>query len=96
MEPALAPGDWLLVWRGLGRTRPARIRPGQIVIARNPEQPQMFLVKRAAWHETGGWWLDSDNRRAGAVDSARFGLVPGDLIVGRVLGRYFPLRRRRE
>jgi hypothetical protein len=70
-----------------------RVRPGQVVIARNPEQPEMLLVKRAARQETGGWWLDSDNQRAGAVDSARFGLVPGDLIEGRVLCRYFPVRR---
>lgn len=53
----------------------------------------MLLVKRAAWREAGGWWLDSDNPRAGAADSARFGLVPPELIVGRVLGRYFPYRR---
>ena len=96
MEPALVPGDWLLVWRGLRRGGTVRVRPGQLVVARNPEQPQMLLVKRAAWQETGGWWLDSDNPRAGAVDSARFGLVPGELIEGRVLGRYFPLRRGRQ
>ncbi len=88
MEPALLPGDWLLVWRGLRPGRPVRIKPGQVVIARNPQQPQMLLVKRAAWPETGGWWLDSDNRLAGAVDSARFGPVPVELIEGRVLGRY--------
>ena len=29
MEPALRPGDWLLVWRGLRSGRPPRIRPGQ-------------------------------------------------------------------
>jgi len=94
MEPALRPGDWLLVWRG-ARMRPVRIRPGQLVVARNPQQQDMLLVKRAAWLEDGGWWLDSDNPRAGAVDSARFGVVPVELIEGRVLGRYFPLRRRR-
>ena len=33
MEPALRPGDWLLV----RRTR--RIRPGQIVLARHPARP---------------------------------------------------------
>jgi nickel-type superoxide dismutase maturation protease len=93
MEPTLRPGDWLLVWRGARVQRPVRIRPGQLVVARNPEQPEMLLIKRAAWLEDGGWWLDSDNKRAGAVDSARFGVVPGDLIEGRVLGRYFPIRR---
>lgn len=98
MEPALRPGDWLLVWRGTGRAAnrrgSLRIKPGQLVVARNPEQPDMLLVKRAARAEPEGWWLDSDNPGAGAVDSARFGLVSPGLIEGRVLGRYFPIRRR--
>lgn len=100
MEPALRPGDWLLVWRGLVRFGPAarsdrvRIRPGQVVIARNPVRPDTLLVKRAAWREPGGWWLDSDNKVPEARDSAHFGLVPPALIEGRVLGRYWPLRRR--
>ena len=38
----------------------------------------------------GGWWLVSDNPSAGAVDSNRFGPVREDLIVGRVLARYWP------
>jgi nickel-type superoxide dismutase maturation protease len=82
MEPALHPGDWLFV----RRTR--RIRPGQIVLARHPGRPELLLVKRAARRVDGGWWLESDNPGAGAVDSRRFGAVPGDLIEGRVLGRY--------
>ena len=83
MEPALLPGDWLLALR----TR--RIRPGQIVLARHPQRPDLLLVKRAAGRVDGGWWLASDNPAAGAVDSARFGAVPGDLIEGRVLARYW-------
>jgi hypothetical protein len=43
----------------------------------------------------GGWWLASDNPIAGAVDSARFGPVPAELIVAVVLVRYWPVRRRR-
>ena len=89
MEPALRPGDWLLV----RRTR--RIRPGQIVVARHPGRPDMLLVKRASRLVKGdgevgvGWWLESDNPDAGAVDSRRFGPVPGPLIEGRVLVRYW-------
>ena len=41
-----------------------------------------------------GWWLASDNPVAGAVDSARFGPVPAENIVARVLVRYWPIRRR--
>ena len=82
MEPALRPGDWLLV----RRTR--RIRPGQVVVARQPDQRDMLIVKRAARRVDGGWWLESDNPDAGAVDSRRFGAVPAPLIEGRVLARY--------
>ena len=82
MEPALRPGDWLLV----RRTR--RIRPGQVVLARHPERPEMLIVKRAARRDGGGWWLESDNPEAGAVDSKAFGAVPPSLIEGRVLLRY--------
>ena len=83
MEPALRPGDWLLVWRGNGA-----IRPGRIVVARHPETPDLLLVKRVGWGEADGWWLTSDNPEAGAVDSARLGPVPAALIEGRVLLRY--------
>jgi nickel-type superoxide dismutase maturation protease len=83
MEPALRPGDWLLV----RRTR--RIRPGQIVLARHPGRPGMLIVKRAARRLDHGWWLTSDNPGAGAVDSRRFGAVPEPLIEGRVLARYW-------
>jgi nickel-type superoxide dismutase maturation protease len=94
MAPALRPGDWLLAWR----TR--RVRPGQVVLAWHPGRPGFLLVKRVAWWEkgngpgAGGWWLASDNPIAGAVDSARFGPVPRELIVARVLFRYWPIRRR--
>src|SRR5205085_5791861 len=83
MEPALRPGDWLLV----RRTR--RIRPGQIVLARHPGRPGMLIVKRAARRLEDGWWLTSDNPGAGAVDSRRFGPVPEPLIEGSVLARYW-------
>jgi phage repressor protein C with HTH and peptisase S24 domain len=106
MEPTLRPGDWLLVWRGLGPVRPGsagpadmgtgnpgsggrpRIEPGQLVIARHPDRPDLLLVKRAARRVPGGWWLESDNPAAHAVDSRSFGAVRPELIEGRVLLRY--------
>jgi nickel-type superoxide dismutase maturation protease len=87
MLPALRPGDWLLA----RRTR--RIRPGQVVLAWHPSRPGILLVKRVARRVEGGWWLQSDNPAVGAVDSGRFGPVPEEKIVGRVLVRYWPLRR---
>jgi nickel-type superoxide dismutase maturation protease len=94
MEPALRPGDWLLAWRGMRTQRPLRVRPGQIVIARHPGEPGMMLVKRAARQLPEGWWLESDNPGADAVDSRSFGPVPSDLIRARVLLRYWPRRSR--
>jgi hypothetical protein len=47
----------------------------------------MLIVKRAARRVPGGWWLESDNPGAGAVDSRRFGPVP--VVEGRVLFRYW-------
>jgi hypothetical protein len=94
MEPGLRDGDWLLA------VRTRRIRPGRVVLAWHPKRPDFLLVKRAVWHAkghagaAGGWWLASDNLSAGAVDSARFGLVPDEKIVAAVLFRYWPVRRR--
>jgi nickel-type superoxide dismutase maturation protease len=93
MEPTLLPGDWLLVRRSVQAGRPIRIHPGQLVVTRHPERPAMLLVKRAARWERGGWWLVSDSNSAGAVDSRRFGPAAPDLVEGRVLWRYRPLRR---
>lgn len=81
MEPALMPGDWLIVLRA------RHAKPGRIVIAKNPERPDMLLVKRASRRlPDGRYWLESDNPAAGAVDSRRFGPVP--VLEGRVLLRY--------
>src|SRR6202451_379865 len=84
MIPALQPGDWLLA------RPPRRIRPARIVLARPPPQPDMLIVKRAARRVAGGWWLESDNPGAGAVDSRRFGPVPA--AEGRVPFRSWPPR----
>ena len=88
MEPALHPGDWLVVRRTIAPGRSLRVRPGQVVVARHPERPDLLIVKRAARRERGGWWLASDNPALGAVDSRAFGVVPSSLIEGRVLWRY--------
>jgi len=88
MEPALQPGDWLVVSRTIRPGRAPRVRPGQVVVARHPERPDLLIVKRAARREPGGWWLASDNPAAGAVDSRAFGVVPPSLIEGRLLLLY--------
>ena len=88
MEPALHPGDRLLAWCGPHEDRGPRVRTGQIVIARHPGDASVLLVKRAARLLPDGWWLESDNPGAGAVDSRSFGPVPLGLIRARVLLRY--------
>ena len=82
MEPALRPGDWLLV------RRTSRARPGRLVVARHPARPTLLLVKRALRRDAGGWFLQSDNMNGSAADSRTFGLVPPELIEGVVLFRY--------
>ncbi|MBB2915551.1 nickel-type superoxide dismutase maturation protease [Streptosporangium becharense] len=85
MLPALRPGDLLWVRRG------APVRPGDLVVARLPSDPSVLIVKRAAWREGGGWWVESDNQRAsGRRDSWDFGALPASSIVGRVVLRYWP------
>lgn len=88
MEPALHPGDWLLIRRAVRPGGAVRLRPGQLVVAHHPGRPGMLVVKRLARREAGGWWLSSDNPAAGAVDSRAFGPVPDRLVEGRVLMRY--------
>jgi len=89
MLPALRPGDWLLA------VRTRRVRPGQVVLAWHPARTDFLLVKRAVRRVDGGWWLESDFPDApGAADSNRFGPVPEEKIIGRVLVRYWPRGRR--
>ncbi|MFC4588148.1 nickel-type superoxide dismutase maturation protease [Sphaerisporangium corydalis] len=88
MLPVLRPGDRLVVRRG------AAVRPGHLVVARLPGEPDRMIVKRVAWRDGDGWWLESENQRAsGRKDSWDFGALPPSLLVGRVVLRYWPLRR---
>jgi nickel-type superoxide dismutase maturation protease len=80
MVPAYYAGDRLLVRYG------ARVRAGDVVLARDPRVPERILVKRAARRESGGWWLLADNPYAPG-DSRQFGAVPDELVLGRVLLR---------
>ncbi|WP_424536098.1 S24 family peptidase [Sphaerisporangium sp. NBC_01403] len=87
MLPVLRPGDWLVVRRG------AAVRPRDLVLARLPGDPATMIVKRAAWRDGDGWWLESENQRApGRKDSWDFGAVPPSLVLGRVVLRYWPVR----
>jgi signal peptidase I len=70
MVPTLRDGDVLLVRHG------ARIRPGDVVLARFRTMPERYVVKRAVRFEQGGWHLGSDNDQAGtAADSRTHGIA---------------------
>jgi hypothetical protein len=78
MEPTLHDGDRLLVRWGRSRAR-----PGAVAVVRLPERP--LSIKRLAFRETGGWWVERDNPAVG-VDSWQVGAVPDqDLIAVAVL-----------
>lgn len=83
MVPTLRHGDRLLVHYG------ARIRPGCVIVLRHPFQQDLFVVKRAAERRGDGWWVLGDNRYAGG-DSTDYGVVPDELVLGRVRLRYRP------
>jgi nickel-type superoxide dismutase maturation protease len=85
MLPTLRARDWLVVRWG------ARPRPGDVVVARRPDRPQLIIVKRAVRRTPAGWLLAGDNAVA-SDDSRVFGPVDDALVLGRVLFRYWPLR----
>lgn len=87
MLPALHPGDYLVV------RRRARVRVGDVVVARHPARPTLLTIKRTVRREQAGWWIEGDNSDA-SDDSRTFGPVGDGLIVGRVVLRYWPPRGR--
>ena len=85
MLPALRPGDCLLVRPG------ARIRAGDVVVARFPARPDLLVVKRAVRPVGELWWLEGDNTAA-TDDSRAYGPAQ---VLSRVVLRYWPLPPRR-
>lgn len=86
MVPTLYPGDVLLVWRG------ARIRPGDVVLARFADLGDTLVLKRAVRPADGppgtSWIVAGDNAAAGG-DSRTHGTA-------QVLGRAVLVRRGRR
>ncbi len=81
MLPTLRPGDCLLVRPG------ARVRAGDVVVARFPSRPGLLVVKRAVRQVGELWWVEGDNQQV-ADDSRRFGTA--EVLAGVVL-RWWPL-----
>jgi phage repressor protein C with HTH and peptisase S24 domain len=85
MEPTLYDGDHLVVVYG------GRPRPGRLAVVRLPGAP--LSVKRLAFLDGPGWWVERDNPAEG-VDSWQVGAVPDTDVVATVLFRSWPPRRR--
>lgn len=82
MEPALHPGDYVLVNRRAYRRREPQ--PGDIIVLQNPEAPRQFLVKRVmSGDPKAGFFVLGDNA-AQSRDSRQFGAVPKHFIIGKV------------
>ncbi len=82
MEPALRPGDYVIVDRRAYRK--AEPQEGDVVVLQNPEAPRQFLVKRVmSGDRQAGYFVLGDND-AHSRDSRAFGMVPLHLIVGKV------------
>jgi nickel-type superoxide dismutase maturation protease len=82
MQPALRHGDRVLVATWL------RPRVGDIVVLRDPEAHNTFLLKRVAQFTSDGRAVVRGDNAYVSRDSRHFGPVPKTLIVGRVVYRY--------
>jgi nickel-type superoxide dismutase maturation protease len=88
MEPTLHDGDRLLVRWGRRRAR-----AGAVAIVRLPDRPDAterpLSIKRLAFREPDGWWVERDNPAVG-VDSWQIGAVPDADLIGVALLRLAP------
>lgn len=86
MEPHLRDGDRLLVRWDRWAVRAAR--PGAVAVVRLPGG-RPLSVKRLAFREPGGWWVERDNPAEG-VDSWQVGAVPDADVLAIALFRIWP------
>lgn len=85
MQPLLQPGDEVLINPyAYRRTAP---QPGDLVVARHPQQPTLRLIKQVVYIEPEGYFLKGLNAAA-STDSRSFGLVPPCNILGQVICRF--------
>lgn len=82
MRPVLEPGDYVLVNRWAYKFRPPA--KGDLVVVRDPEAPQRFLVKRISdAPDAGRIHIAGDNANR-SRDSRTFGPIALREIVGKV------------
>lgn len=85
MEPTLREGDRLLVGAA------SRARAGRLAVVTLPgDRP--VAVKRLAFRQDGGWWVERDNPAEG-VDSWLVGAIADECVLGVVVARIWPAPR---
>jgi type IV secretory pathway protease TraF len=70
------------------------VRPGDVIVLRDPQYRSQFLAKRVAQRLAGGELVVAGDNPNVSRDSREFGPVPPALVVGRVVWRYLPGNRR--
>ncbi len=88
MVPTLRQGDRMVALAGLPG------RPGDIVAVRDPRSTSQVLVKRVAAVGADRTLDLRGDQPSASTDSRTFGPVSPDLVVGRVVWRYWPPARR--
>jgi nickel-type superoxide dismutase maturation protease len=88
MAPRL-PSGALVVARAIdGR---ARLRVGDVVVARRPDRPELEIIKRITAIDAAGAIVLLGDNPAASTDSRHFGPVTRAHILARVRWRYWPL-----
>jgi len=82
MRPALEPGDYVLVNRWAYKFRPPA--KGDLVVVRDPETPQRFLVKRVSAVPDAMQIRVAGDNADRSRDSRAFGPIATREIVGKV------------
>ncbi len=85
MSPAYSPGDRLLINRLAYVARTPR--PGDVVVLRDPEDPERLLLKRVERADGKQVIVVGDNLDA-SRDSRRFGPVRRGDVLGKIIARY--------
>ncbi len=85
MAPSVSPGERVVVSRASYWFRPPRA--GDIVVLRDPREPERLLIKRIDTTHGNSVEVAGDHADA-STDSRAFGPVPANLILGKVWFRY--------
>ena len=83
MQPALQPGDRVLVKR---LNSNSTLRLGSVLVTWHPQRTNLRLIKRLNRLDSTGLWLLGDNP-AESTDSRQLGPVATSLLIGEVVAR---------